>query len=165
MRDPSWPPVTPSAAVHAERIRARTEVRAEEEPGTTAGQSTAARIAARILPGYKADEALREQARLGELRARGVITAADEEPDPDEGEEYEVLDEEEIDEDDVEEDDEPVSTAERYARRERQRQQAEHQATLAAHRGRAPAPQVGHLYAAQLAQPHLFAHGRQKPGV
>ncbi|QQM41988.1 hypothetical protein [Streptomyces liliifuscus] len=148
--------------MHAERIRARTEVRADEEPGTTAGQSTAERIAARILPGYRRDEELRAQARMGELRARGVISAADEAPDEDE--EYEVVDEEEIDEDDVEEDDEPVSTAERYARRERQRQQAEHQATLAAHRGRAPLPQVGHVYAAQLAQPHLFAHGRQNPG-
>jgi hypothetical protein len=150
------PPATPTAVAHAERIRASTEGRPAEQAGTGGGQSTAERIAARILPGYRADEALRQQARLGELRARGVIAAEDEEPD--EGEEYEVLDEQETDEDDEEE---APSTAELYARRERERQKAEHAATLAAHKsvGRAAVPQVGHNYAAQLAQPYRRGNG------
>ncbi|KND40091.1 hypothetical protein IQ64_35810 [Streptomyces stelliscabiei] len=142
------PPATPTAVAHAERIRASTEGRPAEQAGTGGGQSTAERIAARILPGYRADEALRQQARLGELRARGVIAAEDEPVDEDEEYDEEVLvDEEEGDE-------VPVTTAELYARRERERQQAEHAATLAAHRsvGQAAAPSQVHQYTERVAQ-------------
>ncbi|MGW1669014.1 hypothetical protein [Streptomyces sp. NPDC002324] len=148
------PPVTPSAAAHAERIRARTEERAAEQTETTAGQSTAERIAAQVLPGYRADAALREQARLSELRARGVISDGAE---PEDAEEEVPVDE---DEDDVEENDKPVSTAERYARRERQRQQSEREANRRAHEGavRAMAQPLPPQYPAMAAQPHRFAH-------
>jgi hypothetical protein len=140
------PPTTSSAAAHAARIRAREESAEDRKP--VAGQSTAERYAARILPGYRRDEELREQARLSELRARGVISAVDEEPDEDE--EFEVLVEDEAE--DVEE--AAPSTAEIYAARERERQQAEHAATLAAHRsaGQTAPPPQGHQYTERVAQ-------------
>ncbi|MEH0582823.1 hypothetical protein QA942_01415 [Streptomyces sp. B21-106] len=121
-------PVTASAAAHAERIRASDGRTEGGKPA--AGQSTAERIAQRILPGYRRDEELREQARLNELRARGVITAEDEEPDEDE--EYDVVVEDEVDEEPEAE--EPKSTAERYAARELERQKHEHDLYRAATR-------------------------------
>lgn len=122
------PMIGGSAAVHAERIRAGEAERAgrAQSPSAT---STAERYAARILPGYRADEEARERARLSELRARGVISA-DPEPEDEEVEEY---DEEVVDEDD--EEDEPTSTAERYARRERERIKAEREANQRAWAG------------------------------
>ncbi|MFJ2964249.1 hypothetical protein ACIPIC_18360 [Streptomyces collinus] len=153
MTNHAIPPVTGSAAVHAERIRAREE-RAEERTPPT-GQSTAERIAARILPGYRRDEELREQARLGELRARGIISAEDDEPDVDEVEEYEEEPEAEGDAEEA-----PLTTAERYAAVEMERREAEHAANLRAQAGagRPVAQPVGHRYAAQLAQPHRYAN-------
>jgi hypothetical protein len=146
------PPTTPSAALHAERIKARTKSK-EQAP---AGQSTAEQIASRILPGYRADEALREEARKRELQARGIVSA-------DEDLEGEVDEEEGVEPED-EEEDETLSTAERYAARERKRQTAERKATLAAHKGAVQTTgSAGHRSAAQLAQPHRQAHLWQKP--
>ncbi|MGW6924480.1 hypothetical protein ACWGA9_24865 [Streptomyces sp. NPDC054950] len=142
------PPVIASAAAHAARIRGREERAEDRVP--EAGLSTAERIAQRILPGYRADEELREQARLSELRARGVIAAADDEPD----EEYDVVVDEEVDE--APEVEAPKTTAEIYAERERARQQAERAATLAAHRsaGQVAPPQIRHNHAEALTQPY-----------
>jgi hypothetical protein len=69
--------------MHAERIKARTKAGKE---AVSAGQSTAELYAARILPGYRADEALREEARKNELRARGVSLPGDDEEEPEEDE-------------------------------------------------------------------------------
>lgn len=152
MTDKLRPAVTPSAVMHAERIRAQEK----EQPSGQAAQSTAERYAQRILPGYRADEELREQARLNELRARGTWVPGDEEPDEGEGFEDEAPEDKVEDE---EPESAPLTTAERYAAVETERRAAEHQANLTAHKsaGRtAPAP-VGHRYAAQLVQPHNYA--------
>ncbi|WP_019072393.1 hypothetical protein [Streptomyces hokutonensis] len=122
-------PVIASAALHAERIRAAEQQRAEAPRATRTGQSTAERYAERALAGHRADEELRTRARMNELRARGVIGA---DPEPDDEEEYDDTDEVEEYE---EEGEQPVSTAERYARRERERQEAGRHAALAARRG------------------------------
>lgn len=82
------PPATPSAMMHAERIRAGEQASAAKQDGP-AGQSTAEMYAARILPGYKADEALREEARRNELRARGTWVPGDDDLEEDEPEEVE----------------------------------------------------------------------------
>ncbi|WP_327401987.1 hypothetical protein OG194_18805 [Streptomyces sp. NBC_01288] len=132
MRNPSNPPVSASAVMHAERIRAREQSRSTDQGAAPAAQSTAERYAARILPGYRADAELREQARMRELVARGVITPESDVEEDDEA--YEEYEEEEVDED-VEEEAEPKTTAELYAAREQARQRAEHKATVAAHRG------------------------------
>lgn len=73
------PPVGPTAAAHAARIRDR-EARASEREAPT-GQTTAELYASRILPGYKQDEALREEARKAELRARGGWVSGDDAED------------------------------------------------------------------------------------
>jgi hypothetical protein len=131
MPDNMRQPVTSSAAAHAARIKARDEERANADASPVDTRQTFERYAERAAAGARADEELRQQARMGELRARGVIAA---EPESEGAEdEYEEYDDEAPE--DAEEDDEPVSTAERYARRERERQRAEHQATLTAHRG------------------------------
>ncbi|MGW4139373.1 hypothetical protein ACWELV_21660 [Streptomyces mirabilis] len=77
------PPVTASAAAHAARIRAGEEVRAAEREVPT-GQSTAEMYAARILPAYRRDEELREEARKAEMRARGRWVPGDDEEDEEE---------------------------------------------------------------------------------
>ncbi|MGW3134388.1 hypothetical protein [Streptomyces sp. NPDC001139] len=130
------PTVSGSAALHAQRIKASEAERAAAQPAARTGQSTAERYAQRILPGYKADAAARERARLSELRSRGLWTPLDEE-DAEEVDEAEAEEEfEEVEEDDVEDDqEEPKSTAELYAARERQRIKAEHEANIAAWRG------------------------------
>ncbi|MFD8739401.1 hypothetical protein ACFV06_31445 [Streptomyces sp. NPDC059618] len=124
------PAVTASAAAHAERIRARAEERAaaaEERDGRQTSEIYGARAAA----GFRADEALREQARLNDARARGEWTPGDTEEEDVEAEA------EEYEEEPAEDDDEGehLSTAERYARRERARQAAEHQANVRAQGG------------------------------
>ncbi|MEW2083476.1 hypothetical protein [Streptomyces sp. NPDC005283] len=82
------PPTTPSATMHAERIRARTQPGNDaKEP---AASSTAELYAARILPGYQADEELREEARKSELRARGTWVPGDDAEDYDEEDEEEA---------------------------------------------------------------------------
>lgn len=153
------PPVTASAAAHAARLRAREEERAASSKDRDTRQ-TFERYAERAAAGFRADEELREQARMGELRARGVITA-DEEPDveADEGEEYE----EEQADDDTE--DEPLSTASRYAAVERKRRTAEHRANVAAQAGavQTMTPLAGNQYPARVAQPHRFADRWRKP--
>lgn len=123
-------PVAPTAAAHAERIRARAEERAAtaEEPD---GRPTWERYADRALAGARADEALRQEARKNELRARGLWVPGDE-PEADEEEEFEEP-EEEVEE--ADEEAEPKTTAEVYAARERARQRAEHGAILKAHQG------------------------------
>ncbi|MEV6833607.1 hypothetical protein AB0N17_03590 [Streptomyces sp. NPDC051133] len=79
-------PVTQSAAAHAQRIR---EQQRGEEERPAAGQSTAELYAARILPGYKRDEELRERARLNEMAARGRWVPGDQDEDDEEPEEVE----------------------------------------------------------------------------
>lgn len=133
MPDTMSQPVTPSAAAHAARIKARDEERAKanEQPDT---RQTYEIYGERARAGFRADEELRQQARMSELRSRGVWTPGDEEVDDDAAaEEYEeeVLD----DEDDESEEDAPMTTAELYARRERERQRAEHTANRAAWKG------------------------------
>jgi hypothetical protein len=90
-----------------DRIEAGKERRAAEEADRSPGMSAAEQHAARVLPGYRADAALREEARRRELAARGLL-----------------LDDADIEEEepDVEVDQEPEepeggwsSTAERYA--------------------------------------------------
>lgn len=149
------PPLTGSAAVHAERIARGVERRAERpEAG---GKSTAELYAERILPGYRADERLRKGARLRELEARGIITAEDEQPDEyEDGEEFE---------DEADEEERPPTTAELYAARERERIEAGHAATLTAHHGigQQSAPQVRHRYASR--PPHRFANRMSNPNT
>jgi hypothetical protein len=153
------PAVGSSAAAHAERIRAGEVARAGRAQPSSA-PTTAERYAARILPGYHADEELREAARLSELRARGVIT-----PDPEPEDLEDEFDEEEL-ESEEDEEDAPLSTAERYAAVEVKRRAAEHEANLVAHKsaGQQAVPQVRYRYAAQLSQPHRYAdRWGQKP--
>lgn len=147
-------PTTPSAAMHVERIRAGEQERAARQDAPAA-KSTAGLYADRILPGYAADEALREEARKSELRARGIWTPGAEQL-------VEELDEvEDVEEFEDEEPEEaaPLTTAERYAVRETERRAAEHEANLVAQKsaGRTAPEPVGHRYAAQLAQPHRYA--------
>lgn len=160
------PAVGNSAAAHAERIRAGEVARAGRVQPPSA-PTTAERYAARILPGYHADEELREAARLSELRARGIITP-DPEPEDLEDEFDEEVDEEEMEpeEDEEDEEDKPLTTAERYADVEVKRRAAEHEANLVAHKsaGQQAVPQVRYRYAAQVAQPHRYAdRWGQKP--
>jgi hypothetical protein len=160
MTNHKMPEATASATMHAERIRAREKSAERDVPA--GGQSTAELYAARILPGYKRDEELREQARLNEMRARGRWVPGD---DVDEdGEEYEQVEEEYEDEEPEDDGGEQLSTAEKYAAIETERRRAERAATLAAHKSvvRTIEPQ-GHRYAAQLAQPHRLADRWQKP--
>lgn len=154
------PPVTQSAATHAERIRAREQRAVGRKPAV--GQSTAELYGARALALVQADEELREEARRNDMRARGQWVPGDAD-EYDDGEDYEVEEyEEEMAEDDEEE--RPVTTAERYAAIETERRTAERAATLAAHKSavRTIEPQ-GHRYAAQLAQPHRLVDRWQKP--
>lgn len=158
------PPVSGTAAAHAARIRAGEEARAAK-PAAAAGQTTAQRYAARALAGTQADEALREEARRNDRRARGQWVPGDEEELDAE------LDEEEAEaefEDEEEEDggeEQPLSTAERYAAVERERRAVERKATVKAHRGAVQTlvQPTGHRQAGQLAQPHRYAHVWQKP--
>ncbi|MGW3024513.1 hypothetical protein [Streptomyces sp. NPDC001221] len=144
------PPTTRSAALHAERIRAAEEERTASERKD--GRQTYEVYAERALEQARADEELREGARMRELQARGVISAAEDLDEEDE--EFEPEDEEE----------KPPSTAERYAAVELKRREAEHQANLVAHRGAVQTiGATGHRHAAQLAQPHRQAHLWQKP--
>ncbi|MEU3546282.1 hypothetical protein [Streptomyces longwoodensis] len=159
MTNDKMPEASASARVHAERIRAgeKTAGRA----GAAAGKSTAELYAERILPGYRADEAARERAQMGELRARGVVSADDV---PEDDEEFEDQYEEEPAEDDDGEE-RPPTTAELYAERERERQQAEHAANVRAQTGavgtmgRAVWPQ----YPVRVQAPHRYADRWQKP--
>lgn len=125
------PPVAASAVAHAERIRAGEAERAAAGPRTASGeQTTAERYAARILPGYRADEAARERARRDELRTRGVWVPSDDEEaeaEPEDVEDYDV----EVDDEETEEE-QPQTTAELYAARERVRIAAEREANRAA---------------------------------
>jgi hypothetical protein len=124
----------------------------------TAGQSTAERYAARILPGYKADQALREQARMNELRARGIIAAETDEPDDE-------VEEGLVEVEDVEEEDVPLTTAQKYAAVEVERRAAERKANVRAQAGAVgtmnlqPSPRRRPV----VAQPHNYAHVWQKP--
>jgi hypothetical protein len=127
MTNLSNPPVTASAAAHAERIRQAGQQRAAVTPAA-GGQQTYERYAARILPGYQADEAARERARLNELQARGVISAEADEPDIDEDE----ADQEEVPEDEA---DIPLTAAEIYAARALGRSSAEGRAAAVAWKG------------------------------
>ena len=125
------PTVTGSAAIHAERIRAAEAERAGRAQTPTA-PSTAEHYAARILPGYRADAELRRQAAINDKRARGEWVPGDESADADEteDEDFEVeVDEEEGDEEEV------LSTADRYAARERERIKAERAANQRAWAG------------------------------
>ncbi|MEU0069541.1 hypothetical protein ABZ027_08350 [Streptomyces sp. NPDC006332] len=122
--------VTGSAAQHAERLRAREAERAAAGQERD-GRQTAEIYGERAAAGWRADEALREQARRNDARARGEWVPGDEPEDVVDDEEFEDAEEE----GDLEDGEEPVSTAELYARRERARQQAGHRSAQAAHRG------------------------------
>ena len=154
------PPVTPSAAAHAERIR-QGQQRSESASSAAGGRQTAELYGARALAQVRADEALREEARRNEMRARGQWVPGDDETDEFEEDEQEPEDSDEEFDEEVE----SLSTAERYALIERARREAEHRANLVAQKGAGqptPPPQV-HRYAAQGAQPHRYAHLWQKP--
>jgi hypothetical protein len=75
------PTITGSAAIHAERIRARDAERAAEVKERD-GRQTAEIYGERVLAGYRADEELRRQADLNARRARGQWVPGDE-PDDD----------------------------------------------------------------------------------
>lgn len=149
-------PVTPSAAAHAERIRAGEEERqaaAKERDSRQTYEIYGERAAAAA----RADEELREQARRNDARARGEWVPGEEANGEDIEEAY---DDEEYEEDaDVDEEEAPVSTAERYARQERAKIKAEHEANLRARAsqaramGRPLAPQ----YPAMVRQVHRYA--------
>lgn len=120
--DPMRPPTTRAIAAHVERAtQARTEQPAEE---TAAGKSTAQVYADRVLPGYAADEELRERVRKQGMVARGVLTAEVQpvEDDDEVDAEPEVIEPEE---------EKPLRTADLYARR-----------TLAAHSAEAASARV-----------------------
>lgn len=134
MRNPSSPPVTPSAAAHAERIRVREQARTAEQGTAPAAQSTAEMYAARILPGYRADEALRQQARMNELRARGMWVPSDDEETEGAEDEFEEYDDTDEEVEEVDDEERPRTTAEIYAARERKRIEAERVANRAAWR-------------------------------
>ncbi|MET8169299.1 hypothetical protein ABZT34_34460 [Streptomyces sp. NPDC005329] len=156
-------PVTPSATMHGERIRALTEQRAARTGGQHGGRQTAEVYAERAAAGVRADEALRERARLSELRALGGITP-DPEPEEDVEDEYVEYEYEEDGEPEVET---PKSTADMYAEREMARQRAERAATLAAHRsvGQAFAPPQVHRHLDQIALPYRRTPGGQNPAA
>jgi hypothetical protein len=104
------PPVSAAVMRHMDRIEVGEERRAAEAADRPTGMSAAEQHAARVLPGYRADAALREEARRRELAARGLLV--------DEAD----IEEEDEEEPDVEVDQEPEepergwsSTAERYA--------------------------------------------------
>lgn len=154
-------PVTASAAAHAERIRAGEEARQAAAKGRDSRQ-TYEIYGERAAADARADEELRHAARLRELQARGVLIA--------DAEESEDLEDEDVDEEyeeeaDVDEDEVPVSTAERYARQERAKIKAEHEANVRARAsqframGRPLAPQ----YPAVAPQAHQLAHLWEKP--
>lgn len=156
------PPVTASAALHAERIRARDTERAAAAKTPDARQ-TYEIYGERAAAGARADEEARRQALLNDRRARGEWTPGDEpEADEDQDDEYDDTEEETDVED---EEDTPLSTAEMYAARERERQAAERAANVRAHAGmvrtmdRPLAPQRSPT----VAQPHRYAHVWQKP--
>lgn len=101
--DPMRPPAASSIAAHVERAtQARTEQPAEEAP---TGKSTAQVYAERVLPGYAADEELRERVRQQDMVARGILAA--------EVEAVEEDDEPEV----IEPEEKPQRTSDFYARR------------------------------------------------
>lgn len=151
------PPVTPSAAAHAERIRAGEEERTADSGTRRDGRQTFELYAERARAQALADEELREAAALRELQARGIISADEELVD-------EADDEGELEGEDVDEGEgEPLSTAERYAAVELRRREAERKANVAAQTGAVQTigQPVGHRHAAP--QPHRYAHLWQKP--
>ncbi|GAB2946676.1 hypothetical protein [Streptomyces heilongjiangensis] len=129
------PPVTATADLHAERLRARDVERAKSGQGRPDGRQTWEIYGERALAGARADAAARKRAERSDRRARGEWVPGDEETDEAEGLDEEDVDDEYEETDEVEEDEAPVSTAELYARRERQRQRAERAANLAAQGG------------------------------
>ncbi|MDX2708093.1 hypothetical protein PV350_35400 [Streptomyces sp. PA03-6a] len=130
MQNLSNSPVTKSAALHAERIRAKDQARAAQAaPERPADKSTAQLYAERALAGVQADEALRQEAYQNDKRARGEWVPGDE-PEAEE-EDLEEYDEEEYEGDD---EDPPKTTAELYARRVRGTYSAEGAAARVAHK-------------------------------
>jgi hypothetical protein len=131
--------------MHGERIRARAEAKAKAQRGQADGRQTSEIYAERALAGARADEALRRQAEENARRARGEWVPGDGPEDVEE--EYDVV--EEYDEETDDEDEEPKSTAEIYARRERERIKAERAANLRAQAGavQTMGQQGGHRYA------------------
>lgn len=69
--DPMKKPVPSSGDKHAQRLRDRDRERARVQAAGTDGRSAAEQHVERALAGARADEALREQARVSEARARG----------------------------------------------------------------------------------------------
>lgn len=85
MTNPSNPPVTASAEMHAARIRARDAKRAESAEGRPGGRQTFEIYGERALAGARADAAARERAARNDLRARGQWVPGDA-PDADDEE-------------------------------------------------------------------------------
>ncbi|MEH0551232.1 hypothetical protein [Streptomyces sp. B21-101] len=79
------PPTTASAVAHAQRIKAGEQTR-KRAAGEREGRQTFELYAERARAGAAADEALREEARKSELRARGRWVPG-EEVDVEEGDE------------------------------------------------------------------------------
>lgn len=129
------PAVGGSAAIHAERIRAREAERAKAaESAVRDPRQTFEVYAERAAAGARADEALRLEAERRAKRARGEWVPGDGEEDDDQAEEEYEEPAEDVEED-VEDEEGPVDTAELYARRERKRIAAEREANIAAWRG------------------------------
>ncbi|MGQ4402533.1 hypothetical protein ACN6K4_003315 [Streptomyces hayashii] len=89
MPDNMHQPVTASAAAHAQRIKAGEQTR-KRAAGEREGRQTFEVYAERARAGAAADEALREEARKNELRARGRWVPGEEE-DVEEGDEAEEV--------------------------------------------------------------------------
>lgn len=97
-RPSHMPPLPAAVQTHMDRIAAGAQRRAAEQASRAGGLSSAEQHAARVLPGYRADAELREEARRRELAARGLLvedeldvegddeeqdaTAVDDEPEP-----------------------------------------------------------------------------------
>ncbi|WP_333736368.1 hypothetical protein [Streptomyces sp. IBSBF 2806] len=125
MSDNMRQPVTASAARHAERLRARDEQRATRTSSQTGGRQTSEIYGERAAAGFRADEALRERARLNELRARGMsVPGADEDVDEDDEEQQ------------AEETTDPTDNPERRAARVAHRSVALHAHQTAMRQGR-----------------------------
>jgi hypothetical protein len=100
-------PVTASATMHAERLKARDAKRAKADDAHTDTRQTYEIYAERAAAGARADEALRERAKLNELRARGMSVPGDEAD----------VDEDDEEREEVEESADPTDNPERRAAR------------------------------------------------
>lgn len=87
MPDNMRQPVTPSAVMHAERIKARDAKRAKADPGPADTRQTYEIYGERAAAGARADEDVRQQALLNDRLARGEWVPGTAEDDEEEVEE------------------------------------------------------------------------------